>query len=263
MMKKKMWIVLGIVLAMIVIIGTVTNNIDIKMRNWFMKYDLPNEKSVTIEYNGKTIEINTDDDINKISNIITNAKYDSEICNGISTHKIILENEIYNLKEGCQAIQKGDKQATISIEDIETINNIISDKIKREQKIYSKKVDQTTIELSIPNEWSYEEIFQEENSNFEFALKLYKNSSNKSVTLYYYNDPFGVCGTGRRTKKIKLNNGKEATVGYYDNENEWSDISFYELNPNIVFINNDASEYSNEVLEIVKTIDIKTTNSSY
>ena len=30
--------------------------------------------------------------------------------------------------------------------------------IKQEEKIYSNKIDGTTIELNIPNEWKYEEV---------------------------------------------------------------------------------------------------------
>ena len=53
------------------------NNIGAKMGSWFMKYDLPNERIITIEYGGKTIEISNYDDINKIYNILVNSKYNS------------------------------------------------------------------------------------------------------------------------------------------------------------------------------------------
>lgn len=102
------------------------NNIGAKMGSWFIKYDLPNEKSITIEYNGKKLEISNYDDINKIYNILVNSKYNSEICDGINTHKITIDNEIYYLKESCQEIQKGDKQAKISKEDLDTILKIVN-----------------------------------------------------------------------------------------------------------------------------------------
>ena len=104
------------------------SNIGVKMGSWFMKYDLPNEKSITIEYDGKTVEINNYDDINKIYNILVNSKYNSEICDGINTHKITIENEVYYLKESCQEIQKGNKQSKISKEDLDTILKIIDSK---------------------------------------------------------------------------------------------------------------------------------------
>lgn len=101
------------------------NNIGVKMGSWFMKYDLPKEKSITIEYDGKTIEISNYADINKIYNILVNSRYNSEICDGINTHKITMDNEVYYLKESCEEIQKGDKQSKISKEDLETILKII------------------------------------------------------------------------------------------------------------------------------------------
>lgn len=101
------------------------SNIGVKMGNWFMKYELPKADIIEIEYEGQTITITDIKDIGIIENILLNSKYNGEICNGINTHKIILNKDIYYIKESCKEIQKGDKQATISTEDLETINNII------------------------------------------------------------------------------------------------------------------------------------------
>lgn len=130
---------------------------------------------------------------------------------------------------------------------------------KETEKNYSKIIDNINIELSIPNDWNYEEIPQnEENNSYKFALKLYKNEESKNAVLYFYNSPFGVCGTGRTTEKIYLNNGTEAVVGYYDNSENWSDVSFYKLNHNIALINCglEGTE-AQEVLEFIKTINIE------
>ena len=127
------------------------------------------------------------------------------------------------------------------------------------EKNYSKTIDNISIELSIPNNWHYEEIPQnEENNSYKFALKLYKNEESKNAVLYFYNSPFGVCGTGRTDEKIHLNNGTEAVVGYYDNSENWSDVSFYKLNHNIALINCglEGAE-AKEVLEFIKTINIE------
>lgn len=122
---------------------------------------------------------------------------------------------------------------------------------------YSKTIDETTIEIDIPNDWQYEELSKnEENDFYKFALKLYKSDSSKHTVLYYYNNKFGVCGTGRTSKKIYLNNGAEANIGFYDNNKEWSDISF--LNPYIALINYGLEEReAEEVLDFVKTMTIK------
>lgn len=124
---------------------------------------------------------------------------------------------------------------------------------------YSKTIDNITIELNIPNDWHYEELPRnEENDFYKFALKLYKSDSNKNTILYYYHNPFGVCGTGRTDKKMYLNNGVEAGIGYYDNSEVWSDISFYSLNTNIALLNYGlVDNEAQEVLEFVKTINIK------
>ena len=129
-----------------------------------------------------------------------------------------------------------------------------SAKEESNEEKYFKIIDNTTIELSILKNWHYEEMTLEDS---KFALKLYKNSQDKYATLNFYNNSFTVCGTGRTTEEITLNNGILATIGYYG-EPIWSDISFYELNPNIAFINNGLEkEDTEEFLEIVKTLNIK------
>ncbi len=133
---------------------------------------------------------------------------------------------------------------------------------KDNKKNYSKTIDGITIELNIPNEWNYEEIKESKNDNFKFALNFYKSSKEKKATLYIYNNMFGVCGTGLTSEKITLNNGKEANVGYYDGNKDWSFISFYELNRNVAFINNGLySSEAKEVLDFAKTININNEQS--
>lgn len=131
--------------------------------------------------------------------------------------------------------------------------------VMAQQYNYSKTIGNILIELDIPSEWTFEEDIasSEENNSYKFGLKIYKDSPDKYITLYFYNGPFGVCGTGRTSKDTKLNNGKDAVVGYYDNNEEWSDISFYELNPKIAFINHNLEGNDAKVaLEIAKTINI-------
>lgn len=104
------------------------SNIGAKMGSWFMKYELPKSNVVKIEYGGETIVITDAKDVEIIENILINSKYNNEICDGISTHKITLNEDVYEIKEYCKEIQKGNKQATISTEDLERINQIISEK---------------------------------------------------------------------------------------------------------------------------------------
>ena len=124
---------------------------------------------------------------------------------------------------------------------------------------YSKEVDNTKIELNIPNEWNYEEVpIREESPSYRYALKLYKNDKNKYATLYFYDNPFGVCGTDRTEEKITLNNGEQATMGYYGTSKDWCDISFHNINEHIVILNdgNLGGDDAKEIIEFIKTINI-------
>ena len=140
---------------------------------------------------------------------------------------------------------------------VETNQNEINTNYENHEK-YSKTIENLKIELTIPNDWNYEEMPKnEENDFYKYALKLYKNNSEQYAVLYLYNNPFGVCGTARTVEDITLNNGKEATIGYYDGSKIWSDISFYNTNKNIAVINYNLTESeSQEVIEIIKTISI-------
>ncbi len=123
---------------------------------------------------------------------------------------------------------------------------------------YSKTIENTKIELNIPKEWKYEEVSKDkENDVYQYALKLYKNNENQYAMLYFYNNTFGVCGTGRTAKNITLNNGEEATIGYYDENKNWSDISFYKMNKYIAVMNYGLIDTdADEAIELIKTINI-------
>lgn len=118
---------------------------------------------------------------------------------------------------------------------------------------YTKTIDNSIIEMNIPNEWYFEELSIEE--NYKFALKVYKKENDDYFILYYLNAPFGVCGTGRNVQELKLDNGKSAMIGYYDASKTWSDISFHDDNPNIALENYGTED--NDVFSFIKTINIK------
>lgn len=121
---------------------------------------------------------------------------------------------------------------------------------------YSKTINNINFELNIPNEWKYKEGTID-NDTYEYALKLYKNSEEQYAMIYYYKNQFGVCGTGRTSKTITLSNGNEATIGYYDGNKNWSDISFFNINKNIAVVNKELTyDEAEELLEIIKTVNI-------
>ncbi len=134
----------------------------------------------------------------------------------------------------------------------------IVEKIKTHQK-YSKTIENVTIEINIPNEWKYEELPKdEENDFYKYALKLYKSQANQYAILYFDHEQAYFCGTLRKNENIILDNGLQAVVGYYEKHIEWNDISFFDVNPNIIFINYGLKgDEALEVLDFVKTINIK------
>ena len=129
---------------------------------------------------------------------------------------------------------------------------------------YEKNIDGVTLMLEIPKEWKYEELSRNtENDFYKYALKIYKTQEDKYAVLYFYHQMFGVCGTGRTSEQINLDNGTIATIGYYDGSNIWQDISFFETNKYVAIINYglDKSE-SEEVVDFVKTISIIENNKN-
>ena len=162
----------------------------------------------------------------------------------------VIENSVTNRADFNFTVEN------ISSSPVETVDN------QKDGKKYYKEIDNIKLELNIPNSWNYEETIQnEENDFYKYALKLYKNNENQYAMLYLYNDPFGVCGTGRTSKNIILNNGKEATVGYYGENKNWADISFYDTNKNIAVMNYGLiDEDADEAIQFIKTLNITENN---
>ena len=162
----------------------------------------------------------------------------------------VIENSVTNRADFNFTVEN------ISSSPVETVDN------QKDGKKYYKEIDNIKLELNIPNSWNYEETIQnEENDFYKYALKLYKNNEDQYAMLYFYNDPFGVCGTGRTSKNIILNNGKEATVGYYGENKNWADISFYDTNKNIAVMNYGLiDEDADEAIQFIKTINITENN---
>ena len=93
---KKICISVGIVLIILIIAGII-------MGSWFMKYESSQIRYCTeIEYGVQTMVITDIKDIEAIENILVNSKYNGEICDGINTHKITMNDEVYYLKESCK-----------------------------------------------------------------------------------------------------------------------------------------------------------------
>ena len=105
------------------------SSLGVKYGSWFMKYELSNYDILDVELlmDGKTVKVSKTRDIEFIIGLLEDSKYINEVCDGINSHKIVLDNEIYYIKDGCKEIQKGRKQAKISDADFEKLMKIIQD----------------------------------------------------------------------------------------------------------------------------------------
>ena len=183
------------------------NNIGAKMGSWFMDYKLPKSNTIEIEYEGQTITITDMKDIGTIENILLNSKYDGEICDGINTHKIVLNNEVYYIKESCKEIQKGNKQATISTEDLSTIKSIIDNKINDEQNNTKSNRSSENVTIEINNSTIKPE---------SVSITITDNNENQY-------------GWGVEFRVQEKGDGEWKNLNYISDELSWIDIA-YELN---------------------------------
>ena len=105
------------------------SSLGVKYGSWFMNYELSNYDILDVELlmDGKTVKVSKTRDIEFIIGLLENSKYINEPCDGINSHKIVLDNETYYIKDGCKEIQKGRKQAKISDADFEKLMKIIQD----------------------------------------------------------------------------------------------------------------------------------------
>ena len=116
---------------------------EMKIGSWFMKYeDFENEynnyvddTNITIKgYNNIPNITIIGEDALILKQILSDFTYDGELCNGIYSYEIIInDEEHYMVKHDCKAIEKGDKQADISEEELKSIENIIENNIDEEK----------------------------------------------------------------------------------------------------------------------------------
>lgn len=129
---------------------------EIKIGPWTMKYeDFEDEYK---EYGSAVEEIDTEvvingynnmpdititgEDTTKIKQILDGFSYDGELCDGIYSYEIIInDEEHYMVKQDCKAIEKGDKQADITEEELKSIEDIIEKNINEHELIENVPVE--------------------------------------------------------------------------------------------------------------------------
>ena len=108
--------------------------------------------------------------------------------------------------------------------------------------------------ITLLDGWKYE-FSGDATDEYEYAIKFYKSDENKAMTLLSYKRMFGVCGTGLEMKELILEDGNTANVGFYDNNETWSFVTFNVSEDEIVAHNQGLSlEESNEALSMFKTL---------
>ena len=118
---------------------------EVKIGTWFMKYeDFENEynnyvsdtKVIVNDYDNVPSITITGEDALIIKQILNEFTYNSELCNGIYSYKITIDDEEdYMVKRDCLAIEKGNKQTEITKIDLESIENIIENNIDEKKQL--------------------------------------------------------------------------------------------------------------------------------
>jgi len=105
------------------------SNIGVKMGSWFMNYEKPTNVILDVKSFGanKTFKVSDKADVDFITNLLKDSKYIGEPCDGIVDYAITYDNDTYDILVSCSEIKKGNKQATISDEDMEELERILVD----------------------------------------------------------------------------------------------------------------------------------------
>ncbi len=92
-----------------------------------------------------------------------------------------------------------------------------------ESELVSYEYKHANMSIRVVEGWKYEVVPQDDNS--PFGIKIYpENKADSYITLFYYPNKFGVCGTGLIEEKTTLS-GISANKGYYDGSQIWSFIA--------------------------------------
>ncbi len=116
--------------------------------------------------------------------------------------------------------------------------------------------ENANISLSLPQDWKYTE---NKNENGGFGISIYHYSDPENNVTIEFTESFGVCGTGLKTEKTRINN-YAATTGIYDGNPTFSYIVFDDT-PGFYVIHNNADalwwqKYEDDVGAIFSTLCI-------
>ena len=213
---------------------------EMKIGSWFMKYEdfedeynnyIDDTKVVIEGFNNIPSITITDNDAIAIKQILNGFKYDKELCNGSYSYKIIInDKEHYIVKQYCKAIEKGNKQADITEEELKSIEYIIENNIN-EEKLLKEIPRDYSIDQAIKDGClviSYNSIFNKnkldsfientnannENRKSDFLrIVKYTNEGDPIITDLEYKKDYGYILTYDNTRdtfgtdtKVTINN---------------------------------------------------------
>ena len=168
---------------------------EIKIGSWFMKYEdfeneynkyteeLSNIEVIVNDYNNIPSITITNNDAIAIKQILNGFTYNGELCDGLYSYEIIInDEEHYMVKRDCKAIEKGDKQADITEEQLNSIEEIIEKNID-EQKLLEEIPQEYSMEQAIKDGCvviSYNAVFNKSKLDFFIANTTANNENRQS-----------------------------------------------------------------------------------
>ena len=166
---------------------------EIKIGFWFMKYEdfeneynkyteeLSNIEVIVNDYNNIPSIIITNNDAIAIKQILNGFTYNGELCDGLYSYEIIInDEEHYMVKRDCKAIEKGDKQADITEDELREIEDIIEKNIDG-QKVIEEVPEDYPMEQAIKDGCvviSYNAVFNKSKLD-SFIANTSANSENR------------------------------------------------------------------------------------
>lgn len=116
------------------------------------------------------------------------------------------------------------------------------------------------VELALPDGWEYS-IEEYKKDGYTFGISFWPAGQKEGkLSLKYYPNGFGVCGTGLSQVEYTFDNGETAYIGTYDNQPVWDFISYRNTPGDFALINEGAGnwweEYKEEAVSILHTIQL-------
>lgn len=105
----------------------------------------------------------------------------------------------------------------------------------------------------LPGNWEYE-ILEYSDESYSFGIRFRPEGVSGSVSVLYYPQGFGVCGTGLDQEQIRLDSGLKAYQGTYDGKQYWDFISVQGLPGSYVFQTEKVSAWPQELFSQAEQI---------